>query len=84
MGMLIDYKQVKIYQQEKLILDQVDFHVEEGEFVYIIGKVGSGKSSLLKTLYCELDIYQDEAEKVEVLGRNLTSIRRKDIPALRK
>lgn len=84
MGMLIDYKQVKIYQQEKLILDQVDFHVEEGEFVYIIGKVGSGKSSLLKTLYCELDIYQDEAEKAEVLGRNLTSIRRKDIPALRK
>ena len=82
--MLIDYKQVKIYQQEKLILDQVDFHVEEGEFVYIIGKVGSGKSSLLKTLYCELDIYQDEAEKAEVLGRNLTSIRRKDIPALRK
>ena len=47
MGMLIDYKQVKIYQQEKLILDQVDFHVEEGEFVYIIGKVGSGKSSLV-------------------------------------
>ena len=84
MGMLIDYKQVKIYQQEKLILDQVDFHVEEGEFVYIIGKVGSGKSSLLKTLYCELDIYQDEAEKAEVLGRSLTSIRRKDIPALRK
>ena len=82
--MLIDYKQVKIYQQEKLILDQVDFHVEEGEFVYIIGKVGSGKSSLLKTLYCELDIYQDEAEKAEVLGRTLTSIRRKDIPALRK
>ena len=82
--MLIDYKQVKIYQQEKLILDQVDFHVEEGEFVYIIGKVGSGKSSLLKTLYSELDIYQDEAEKAEVLGRNLTSIRRKDIPALRK
>mgnify|MGYP002733733667 FL=1 len=84
MGMLIDYKQVKIYQQEKLILDQVDFHVEEGEFVYIIGKVDSGKSSLLKTLYCKLDIYQDEAEKAEVLGRNLTSIRRKDIPALRK
>lgn len=82
--MLIDYKQVKIYQQEKLILDQVDFHVEEGEFVYIIGKVGSGKSSLLKTLYCELDIYHDEAEKAEVLGRNLTSIRRKDIPELRK
>ena len=44
MGMLIDYKQVKIYQQEKLILDQVDFHVEEGEFVYIIGKVEIGRA----------------------------------------
>ncbi len=82
--MLIDYKNVKIYQQDKLILDQVNFHVEEGEFVYIIGKVGSGKSSLLKTLYCELDVYQDEAEKAEVLGRDLCTIKRKDIPALRK
>lgn len=82
--MLIDYKNVKIYQQDKLILDQVSFHVEEGEFVYIIGKVGSGKSSLLKTLYCELDVYQDEAEKAEVLGRDLCTIRRKGIPALRK
>ena len=82
--MLINYKNVKIYQQDKLILDQVSFHVEEGEFVYIIGKVGSGKSSLLKTLYCELDVYQDEAEKAEVLGRDLCTIRRKGIPALRK
>ena len=82
--MLIDYQNVKIYQQDKLILDQVNFHVDEGEFVYIIGKVGSGKSSLLKTLYCELDVYQDEAEKTEVLGRNICAIKRKDIPALRK
>lgn len=84
MSMLIDYKKVKIYQQDNLVLDQVDFHVEEGELVYIIGKVGSGKSSLLKTLYCELDIYQDEAEQAEVLGRNLMAIKRKEIPALRK
>lgn len=82
--MLIDYHNVKIFQQDKLILDQVNFHVDEGEFVYIIGKVGSGKSSLLKTLYCELDLYHDEAEKAEVLGRNLCAIKRKDIPALRK
>jgi cell division transport system ATP-binding protein len=50
--------------------------------VYIIGKVGSGKSSLLKTLYCELDI--ESAEKSEVLGRDVCDIRRRDIPALRK
>ena len=54
------------------------------EFIYIIGKVGSGKSSLLKTLYCELDIEEDDAEKAEVLGRDLITLRRKEIPALRR
>lgn len=82
--MLIDYQKVKIYQQDKLILDDVDFHVDEGELVYLIGKVGSGKSSLLKALYCELDLYKDEAEKAEVLGRDLLTLKRKDIPALRR
>lgn len=82
--MLIDYQKVKIYQQDKLILDDVDFHVDEGELVYLIGKVGSGKSSLLKTLYCELDLFKDEAEKAEVLGRNLLTLKRKDIPGLRR
>lgn len=82
--MLIDYQKVKIYQQDKLILDDVDFHADEGELIYIIGKVGSGKSSLLKTFYCELDLYKDEAEKAEVLGRDLLTLRRKDIPGLRR
>lgn len=82
--MLIDYQKVKIYQQDKLILDDVDFHVDEGEFVYIIGKVGSGKSSLLKTFYCELDVYHGEAEKAEVLGRDLVTLKRKGVPALRR
>ena len=82
--MLIEYKKVKVYQQDNLILDDVDFHVDEGELVYLIGKVGSGKSSLLKTLYCELDLYKDEAEKAEVLGRNMLTLKRKDIPALRR
>ena len=53
---LIDYKNIDIYQGDSLILRNVDFHVDEGEFMYIIGTVGSGKSSLLKTFYCELDI----------------------------
>lgn len=82
--MLIDYKKAKIYQADVLILKDVDFHAEEGELVYIIGKVGSGKSSLLKTMYCELDLFPDETEKAEVLGRNLLDLRRKEIPALRK
>lgn len=82
--MLIDYDKVKVYQQDKLILDDVCFHANEGEFIYLIGKVGSGKSSLLKTLYCELDLYPEESEKAEVLGRNLLTLKRRDIPALRR
>ena len=82
--MFIDYQKVKVYQQGKLVLDDVDFHVDEGEFVYIIGKVGSGKSSLLKTFYCELDVYEKEAEKAEVLGRDLIKLKRKEVPALRR
>ena len=82
--MLIEYKNVNIYQQDTMVVSNVDFHVDEGEFIYIIGKVGSGKSSLLKTTYCELDLYQDEADKAEILGRNLLKLRRKDIPSLRK
>jgi cell division transport system ATP-binding protein len=82
--MLIDYKHVNVYQQDKLVLEDVDFHVDEGEFVYIIGKVGSGKSSLLKTFYCELDLEPQEDEKAEVLGRDVITLKRKEVPALRK
>ena len=82
--MLIDYDKVKVYQQDTLILDDVSFHDDEGEFIYLIGKVGSGKSSLLKTFYCELDLYPEDGEKAEVLGRDLLKLRRHDIPALRR
>lgn len=81
--MLIDYKNVNIYHDDIHILNDVMFHVDEGEFIYIIGKVGSGKSSLLKTIYCELDI-EGGCGQAEVLGRDLMKIKRKEIPALRK
>lgn len=80
--MIIDYKNVNIYQDQDLVLRNVDFHVDDGEFIYIIGKVGSGKSTLLKTTYLEVDI--DSGEKAKVLGRDIMKLRRKDIPALRK
>ncbi len=81
--MLVEYKNATICQQDgSEILKSVDFHVEEGEFVYLIGRVGSGKSSLLKTIYFELDI--DDADEANVLGTNLLSLRRKQIPALRR
>lgn len=82
--MLINYKKVNIYQDDNIILKDVDFNADEGQFIYIIGKVGSGKSSLLKTMYCELDVYEDEAEQAEVLGRDLLRLKRKFIPALRR
>lgn len=81
--MLVDYKKVNVYQQDGTpVLHDVDFHVDEGEFIYIIGRVGSGKSSLLKTLYFELDV--DEAENAFVLNHDLRGLKRKYVPALRK
>ena len=82
--MLVDYQKINIYQGNALILQNINFNVDDGEFIYIIGKVGSGKSSLLKTLYCELDIEANNDSIAEVLGRDLTEIKRKDIPALRR
>ena len=80
--MLIEYSKASIYQEDKCVLKEFDFRLEEGEFVYLIGKVGSGKSSFLKTLYCELDI--DSAEKAVVLERDLLNIKSKHIPELRR
>lgn len=80
--MLIEYNNATIYQEDKCVLDKFNFRLDEGEFVYLIGKVGSGKSSFLKTLYCELDI--DSADKAEVLGRDLMNIKSKHIPELRR
>lgn len=82
--MLVDYQKVNIYQGGELILKDVEFSVDTDQFIYIIGKVGSGKSSLLKTMYCELDIPKQETQKAEVLGRDLLTLKRRDIPALRK
>lgn len=80
---LIDYKKVNIYHKDgDTVLREVDFQVDEGQFVYIIGRVGSGKSSLLKTVYVE--VYVDEAEKATVLEHDLVTLRRKQIPGLRR
>lgn len=80
---LIDYKKVNIYHQDgDTVLTDVDFVVNEGEFIYLIGKVGSGKSSLLRSIYAELDI--DEGENANVLGRDMFKLKRKETPALRR
>lgn len=78
---LIRYKNVYINQQELGVLEDVNLELNKGEFVYLIGKVGSGKTSLLKTIYGELDIQSGDAE---VLGYNMSNIKRKHIPQLRR
>lgn len=78
---LIRYKNVEIHQQELCVLSEVNLELHKGEFVYLIGKVGSGKTSLLKTFYGELDVISGEAE---VLGFDMLHIKRKYIPQLRR
>ena len=78
---LIRYKDVEVHQQDLCVLNEVNLELQKGEFVYLIGKVGSGKTSLLKTLYGELDITAGEAM---VLGYDMSRIKRKHIPQLRR
>ena len=78
---LIRYTDVEIHQQELCVLNGVNLELHKGEFVYLVGKVGSGKTSLLKTFYGELDI---ASGKAEVLGYDMLHIKRKHIPQLRR
>lgn len=78
---LINYENVDIRKEENLILKDVTFRQEEGEFLYIIGIVGSGKSSLLKTIYCEIPVNKGSAQ---VFDYDLRKIKRKQIPFLRR
>lgn len=80
---LIEYKNVKIYHNDgDTVLDGIDFTANSNEFIYIIGKVGSGKSSLLRSFYADSEI--DEAEKATVFDYDMLDIKRKDIPNLRR
>lgn len=78
---LIRLDGVDIFNGGNLILSNVRFEVDRGEFVYIIGKVGSGKSSVIKSLICELPI---EGGSAEVCGYNLHKIKNREIPYLRR
>lgn len=81
--MLINYKNANIYHKDgDTVLRGINFHVEEGEFIYVIGRVGSGKSSLLKSFYFEKDV--DEADEATVLGQDLLTLKRKQVPNLRR
>jgi cell division transport system ATP-binding protein len=74
-------KNAAIYQRETLILSDVNVSIEKGEFVYLIGKTGTGKSSFMKTLYGDIPLIEGEGEIVDF---NLRTLKEKDIPFLRR
>lgn len=90
---LITYRNINVYQDDALILRDVNMDIAEGEFVYLTGKVGSGKSSLLKTLYGELPAdgnkqqrkaAEQKPREARVLDFNLLQLRRRHLPDLRR
>lgn len=80
-NVLLQLEHVGICRNENIVLDDASFSLCSGEFVYVIGKVGSGKSSLLKALYCEIPI---SGGKALLLDYDLSHIKRKNIPYLRR
>lgn len=78
---VVSIRNAKIYQGSNLILEDVNFSVNKGEFVYLVGKTGTGKSSLLKTLYGELPLTEGSAS---VVGFNLRDMDWKKVPFLRR
>ncbi|MEM9023974.1 MAG: ATP-binding cassette domain-containing protein [Bacteroidota bacterium] len=78
---IITLDNARIFQQQNLVLSEVSLRIEKGEFVYLIGRTGSGKSSLLRTLYGDIPLREGEGT---VVGFNLHRIKRKQIPYLRR
>lgn len=78
---IIEYNNVEILRKEHVVLKNVSFSIDNGEFVYLIGKVGSGKSSLMKSIYAEVPVASGAAR---VFDYDMTDLRRRDIPYLRR
>ncbi len=81
MNKLIQYRDVEICQDEQIVLSDVNLTISSGEMVYLLGRVGSGKSSFMKTIYAEIPINGREAS---ALDYDLLKVRRRDIPYLRR
>lgn len=78
---IIEYRKVDLERDDNLILSDINITVAEGDFVYLIGKVGSGKSTFLKSIYCEIPLREGEAR---ILDYQLDEIKCKQIPYLRR
>lgn len=80
-GPIIELHDCRIFQRENLVLNNVDLTVHAGEFIYLIGRTGSGKSSLMRTLYGDLPLVEGEGH---VAGFDLRTLKRKQVPYLRR
>lgn len=78
---IVDLKEVAVFQHQNLILNHINLEIKKGDFVYLIGKTGSGKSSIMKTLYAELPLQQGFGRVVDF---DLKKLRERDIPFLRR
>ncbi|MDW3211388.1 MAG: ATP-binding cassette domain-containing protein [Reichenbachiella sp.] len=78
---VVEVNDATIYQENQAVLSSISFKIEKGEFVFLVGRTGSGKSSLLKTLYADLDLREGTAD---VAGFNIKNIKSKDVPFLRR
>ena len=78
---IIEFTNCTIWQQDHLVLSEVNFKVDKGEFIYLVGKVGSGKTSLIKTINAQIPLKNGEAI---VTGFNLGKIRNREVPSLRR
>ncbi len=78
---LISIRDASIFQHDNLVLEHVNIEIKKGEFVYLIGKTGSGKSSLLRTLYADLPLRAGEAE---IAGFSIHQLKNREIPFLRR
>ena len=78
---IIEFKKASVYQSDNLILADVNLKIEKGEFIYLIGKVGSGKTSLIKTITAELPLREGEGR---VVGFDLLKLRSSQVPFLRR
>ena len=81
LDIIIDLKECQIWQQDNLVLTNVSLSIAKGEFMYLVGRVGSGKTSLIKTLNAQIPLKEGAGV---VAGYNLSKIRRKEIPYLRR
>lgn len=78
---IVEYKNITIERGERIVLQNVTFSIQKGEFCYLVGKVGSGKSSLMKSMYAEIPIEKGEAK---VIDYEITNLKKKSIPYLRR